>query len=799
MRIRLFLTVSFVLLSLFLCVSCGSGGSSCDEGYTWNSSTGECEKDTEPLPDKDNYVPPTDNEVDDDATSDDSDVEDTDEVSDADEPYTGECVHADGSGVIAIDITQRTMTFGTITSDITLGSSSIGEIWGEHTYTRSTFKIADVDDALSGKSVEMPMDSYRLYYHHILADGKVSDTGVQIGDTVKIDTDKTVALTLPLAQVTGAVTKNGAAFSALTGTNADDTEIVLSNATLSFTISYADFGSYALEIPHGKYALYFKGYFSDASPFFEGQVLPQESGVEVTASGEIAINIPTITTSGSASFPGEAVATGTLVLINNPPFGAIAGTLIADFTSANYAIEMLGGAHTDYTVVYLPTADSYPTNWVKIENWTGFDATGTHNVVLDFGRLYGTISLKGGNFPALTECEATEAICTRGKLKLLSFDGSSSILLKNLGATGDDYAYEALVVRRIASDDPVNPGTTIYTPRKYTLAFESFYNDINGIYEKISFFSEAKYLNNDSVLTAKIDFQKPDETYYTQREIDINITPRTVSGTISFNGAKISCDKDEYIYARNDVTKDEVPIINLRTLTDTTFSVQMPEGSFDFVYDGECLLGNRQKAPVLRDVTVGSDSVTGLDVAIQTSRFFLQYTINGTPYKEWLTAHPEVKKVSFTVGTEGSALRWELTENTEGDTPTLAVLNGEDWDLSMTVITGATGEESESIFPLYSVTNMKADVTVESDVAAVPFETQLTVDGKAMTDASEWRGRLEFGSESFYSITYPKKGATNATGFVLPGVYKVPSPDVLLNGGFDAGVKLRLECLYISD
>jgi hypothetical protein len=294
-----------------------------------------------------------------------------------------------------------------------------------------------------------------------------------------------------------------------------------------------------------------------------------------------------------------------------------------------------------------------------------------------------------------------------------------------------------------------------------------------------------------------VDFQKADESYLTQREIDINIAPKAVSGTVTFNGKAISCDKDEYIYAVNNVTKDEVPIINLKALTDTSFAVQMPEGTYTLVYDGECLLENRHKVPVLRDLSI-SDTVTGVDIAMQTSRFFLAHTINETPYKEWVKAHSEVKSVQFTVGTDGSALRWKLTEKMEGDTPTVAVFNGEDWKLSMAVITGEGEEASEAVFPLYSVKNMKADVTVEADIPAIPFTTQLTVDGKPMKDATEWRGKLEFGSESFYLIKYPHKGTTTAKGFALPGEYDVPTPTVYLNDGFDAKEKLRLECIFID-
>ncbi|MCK5808712.1 hypothetical protein KAH37_06990 [bacterium] len=799
MKIRFFTLVSIILLSLFLFVSCGDSGEKCDDGYTWNSSTGECEKDAGDV-DKDNYQPPVDKDTsgsDGETTDGDSEI-DGDEATDGDTPYTGDCISADDKGVINIDIKQRTLTIGAVTSDITIGSTAIGELWAEHTYTRSMYKLADVDDALSGKKFEIPVASYNIYYRHILATGKTADTGVQVGDTVKIESDKSIDIAIPLVHITGAVTKNGAAFPALTGTNATDTVLVLSNETLTFTISYADFAAYGLDIPTGSYALYFIGYFSDAAPLFEGVVLPQATGFEVTESGEVAIDIPTITTSGSATIDGAPVTAGLIVLIDNPPFGSIAGTLISDIAaSTSYSLEMLGGAHTNYSVVYLPTLDSYPSNWVKVDKWAGFSATASKNISLDFGRLFGVISYKGGEFPPLTECEATELSCTRGKLKLLSFDGTSSITMNNLGATGSDYAYEALVVRRIASVDPVDPEKTIYTPRKYSLAFEGFFNDIKGIYEKIPFLSEAKYLNSDSILTSMVDFQKADESYLTQREIDINIAPRTVSGTVSFNGNAISCDKDEYIYAVNNVTKDEVPIINLNDLTDTSFSVEMPEGTYTLVYDGECLLTKRHKVPVFRDLSV-SDTVSGVDVAMKTSRFLLQHTIDGTPYKEWLKAHTEVKEIIFTVGAEKAALRWELIEKMDGDTPTVAVFNGEDWSLSMSVITGEGEEASESVFPLYTVKNMKADVTIEADIPAIPFTTQLTIDGKVMVDATEWRGKLEFGAESFYLIKYPKKGATAAKGFALPGEYTGPTPTIFLNSGFDAAEKLRLDCIFID-
>ncbi len=803
MRVKLVLAMSVMLFSLFLCVSCGGDGHSCEDGYTWNSDTGECEKDQGGTGDRDSYHPPADTEPNDTDTeapdSDASDSNENDEVADEDTPYVGDCLHADDKGVVTVDIAQKTLTIGSVTSDITLTSDTVGELWGEHTYTRSTFKIADVNGELAGKSFNMPTATYRLYYHHKLPDGKISDTAIQIGDTVDMNKNQTIDIAVPLVHITGKITKNGAAYPALTGNAADATEVVLSNNSLSFTIPYAQFGSFDLTIPKGTYSLYFRGHFSDSAPLFEGTAVPSTSGIEIGESGTIDFDIPTITVTGTAAIDGAPITTGVLVLLNNPPFGAVAGTLISDFSTPNYSLEIVGGSHTDYTVAYMPAADAYPNNWVKVDQWTGLTASGTHDVSLDFGRLYGTISFKGGNFPALTHCNATDATCTRGKLKLISFSGGSSITIKNLGATGDDYTYEALVVRRISSPDPTDPEKTIYSPRKYTLAFESFYNDLTGIYEHAPFLSEAKYMNSDNVLTSVVDFQKADETYLTQREVNINITPRTVSGSITFNGKAVNCDKDEYIFAKNDKTGDEVPVINMKDISGgKTFSFLIPEGSYTLLYDGSCLLGKRQKAPILHDLQISSDDVTDTDIAIKTSRFLLKHTIDGTPYKEWMKAHKEVTAVHFSVGTKNSALRWELTEEDAGETPALSVLSGESWELSMTVVTGKDEEASQATFPLYSVENMKADVSVETDLPLKIFTSQLTIDGKPMSDADRWRGKLEFGTDSFYSIVYPNKGKTTAVGFVLPGEYKVPSPDIMLNGGFDAKEKLRLNCIYVA-
>jgi len=356
--------------------------------------------------------------------------------------------------------------------------------------------------------------------------------------------------------------------------------VTLQSGSYAFEIPYAEFASFTRTLPLGTYTATFSGNLSEGAPVFYGKVLFGNTALAVDGATSAPVDIVTAAVSGSVAVDGAAVDEGVLAIVKDPPLEPIATALVADLGAGkNYDVEVIANEGVAYTVIYLADAADYPYSMLRIAQWGDLAPAVTGGVTLDLGRVHGTLSLgaAGTPFPALTSCQPSEAQCTRGKLKATSM-ASGTVILKDLGASGDDHAYSALLVRRQKVCEDIDCTTFKYTAQPFSLIFESYFNDVAGMINYLPFATKVSVNGNDSFqFVSGSDFT-------TDMQLDIVVAPTAVSGTVTFDGAAVSGATGDMLFVRDTTTQAETPVVNLSSLSGGVFSFRAPAGSYHVVY-----------------------------------------------------------------------------------------------------------------------------------------------------------------------------------------------------------------------
>ncbi|HOW52268.1 MAG TPA: hypothetical protein PLV42_09530 [bacterium] len=791
---RRYLVLAGCLFTLLYAGSCDSDSTgNCPVGYHWDDLTGQCEQDTsEP-----------DNEKDIDIVKDDPLVEDADDIvtdeilPDADS-YTGSCLYAVEGGSITFDVKIHALTIGAITvggaADDTLVA---GELWAENDDTKDEFKVADLTPALTGETFGLAEGTYNFFYRGAKANAAdPSHTAVPMQEKVIIAAAKTLDIDLPLYELSGSVTKNGAAYPALTGTDATDTKLTIQSGTYSFEIPYSEFASFSRVMPKGNYTVSFTGRLAAGAPLFTGKALFGATAIALTGDTSAPIDLLTTTVSGTATVDGAAVDAGVLAIVKDPPLEPISVALIPDLSATkDYNVEVLSNTGITYVVVYLASLADYPYSFQKLVEWADLTPKTTGAVSLDFGLVQGTISLKtpGGPFPALTACTAAEAQCFRGRLKALSFSGGT-VILKNLGVSGDDYTYEGLLVRRqkICDDDAcANP---TYTPRAFSLSFESYFNDIEGMTNYLPFSTKVAINGAETFQFTDGGGQFTDEL-----TLDPVIAPVAVSGTVTFNGAAAAAAAGDMLFVRDVETQTETPVINLKDLAGGAYTFAVPAGSYHVVYKGGFYLGYEQRAVIDTDLTAAAADITAKTLDIGTAKIALGITVNGESLADYLTAHPEIDHYDLSAANDKNTIGSAVIPVVEAQPdPYIQVLKSPSWDLYLNLYVKEGSESSVFRSLVAQLVNVSTDTTAEKELAVVAFTGDLTANGAAVTGAATARGFIEISGDTRAKVFFPASGTQAARFLLSPGEYGTPNPQLTLDGGFDLMQKITAPCIFVE-
>jgi hypothetical protein len=793
---RLFL-IFIVVSALLFSVSCGGGDKNdkCPEGYTWNGS--ECEKDSVINPDKDTIVnydedPKNDTDPADDDSENDESGSDDDSTS-----YTGDCTEVKAGGTLEINVQTKNLTIGEITINGESDDTNLsGELWGENKATLSEFKIADIDGTLSGKKFKIPVGRYDFLFKSASYENRIT----LLENIDMASGDRTLDFEIPLFHFTGSVLKNGAAFTVEAGME-DATKIKLKSGTYEKIIPYSDFGAFDVVVPKGTYSVYFEGQLASGQGVFKGTILSSTNGIEIEEDVDSGINVETVTFSGNAVNEGYDVSTGQIIIVENPPFDNPSAVIIPDLATKAYSVTMTKGAQ--FNVLYLPETDSYPVKYIKLELWDDLSAGKTHDIILDFARLHGTVTFLGNaSLPSVSEC--TGADCTRGKLKLAGFD-YSSLVIKDFGTTGEDLTYDALVVRRTKNivPDPENPpdGTkVVYNPKTYTMNFESHLNNVKGAFEYSPFTLPLKYLNSESVPVSNFTFQNVAEEYVLEKEINFNITPMLVEGTVTLNGSAFTTEKDDLIKIR-DLNGIETPVINLSELSDGTFSFLVPTGEYDVIYEGEGVLGSEFKTYIERNLNV-TGNMSGQTLGITTSKIVLGLSINGTPFKEWAQNNKTLNDYQIVVNPDKTAANYliDIVKPTDGDWHG-EVISGLTINAYLDLFFTSSEKEKKSFMriPLLVSHSMSSDKTVDTSFNITEYSTTVKINSSAVTGASDYIAQLQIQGQNRTEVFYPASGTEAAKALFRSGEHKSPRPELILNEGFDTKQTIELNCIYFGE
>lgn len=791
---RRYLVVAVSLLTALYVISCDNGtDKNCPDGYHWDDSTGQCEVDTsEPDNAQDLDI------VKDDALIEDGDTVMPDQIIPDDDIYTGSCLYATPGGTIAFDIAVHTVTIGAITVGGAVNDTLVaGELWAENDATKSEFLVAALTPALAGESFGFPAGTYNFYYRGVKANPTdPTPTGIAIREKVAITGAKTLDIDLPLYELSGGVTKNGGAFPALTGTDATDTKVTLTAGTYSFEVPQSEFASFTRVVPKGNYAVTFTGHLSDGAPLFTAKALFDGTAIAVTGATSAPIDLVTTIVSGTATIEGVAVDTGVLALAKNPPMEAISVALIPDLgATKSYNIEVLSNEGIAYTVIYLSSLADYPYSFQKILKWPDLAPATTGAVILDFGTVHGTISLgtAGGTFPALTTCTAAEAQCSRGRLKATSFAGGT-VILKDLGVSGDDYAYSGLLVRRqkYCNDEACSAPT--YSPRAFALTFDSYFNDIEGMTDYLPFTATVRVNNVES-----FQFTDGGGNFTDDLTLDAVLAPVAVSGTVTFNGTAAAAAPGDMLFARDVDTQSEVPVIDLGALTGGAYSFNLPAGSYHVVYKGDNYLGYEQRGVIDTDLTVSSAAVTGKTLDIGTAKIQLDLTVNGGAPADFLTARPEVDHYDLSAANDKNALGASVIPVVEAQPyPYIQVLKSSAWDIYLNFYIKEGNDSSVFRFPVTQLDNVSGDTVAAADIDIVPFTGTLTANGADINGATAARGFIEVSGETRAKIYFPPAGTAAARFLLAPDEYGTPNPQMTLGDGFDFAQRVQTSCIYVG-
>lgn len=783
------LLIILTLLSFSLFYSCGGSEKKCDEGYSLID--GECVKDT--TGNNDDYIP-VDNEQPDDTTDDEDGDDSLDEKNDSDEePYTGTCIEIEKDGTLNVDITTKALTIGTVKLKGTEKTDGIyGQLWAENTSTLSEFKVSNIDADLSGKTFGFPEGEYNFFFRENSADNRIS-----IVEGIEITSDRTLDVELPIYHLTGSVKKNSAVITVDAEQEAS-TLVTLKSGTYEYTIPYADFAAFDIVVAEGTYSVKFEGQLTAGGSVFKSSVTLTDGDIEVMAEAARDINIETVTYSGNAVNKGYNVEIGQLAIVETPPFNDLSAVIIPDLTTKAYSVEVI--KNSGYEVIYLPGADSYPTRYIKLETWDDFSGNKSHDISIDFARLYGSITfLNNSILPSVSKCDLGEG-CSRGKLKVVGFD-ATSLLVKDFGTTGNDFTYEVLLVRRTETvvPDPENEGSTIvaYNPKTYRMNFESHLNNVTGGFTSIPFTISLKYPNNDGLQVPNFTFQNVSEEYLLEREINFNIAPLTVEGSITLNGSAFVSDKDDFIILK-DESGIETPAINIKDFTDGTFSFMVPAGEYNVIYSGSGILGTAFRTNIDEGFDISSNK-SDVVFDLRTAKILLDFDVNGTPFNEWAASREDLEKTMIVVNPKNTAAAYLIDITTPGEgVPFGEILAGSKVNAYLDCFFKNDNKDSFTRTALLAGHQMTSDTAAEIPVNMTPFKTILTLNGKKISGTTEYQAMFKILGNNKTELYYPSSGSAINAMF-KSGEHKSPNPEIVLNDGFDTKQAITFGCIYLSE
>ncbi|MBR6422817.1 hypothetical protein IKS86_08925 [bacterium] len=810
-----------LLAAVVLLVSCGGSKKSqdsCPDGYDWSGT--DCVKRTDQSDSGDSTVTDTDTPSDDGDTADDTEPDedaDTEEPDNEQSDYNGSCKEIRSGDAYEINVETNKLTIGNVTINGKSDNAALyGEIWAENRETLSEFKLGDVNSEFSGKTVNIPKGRYSFAFRPVSSANKVAIEGL---DNVDMSVgDKKLDFDLPLYHLTGKVLNNSDAAFTVEESYQESTQLVVKNGAFEKVLPYSEFAAYDLLLPKGTYSVYFKGQLAAGEGIFEGTVIDSSQAFAVEEDTERDIKIQTITFTGSIAKKGYAddgyeVNKGQLILVENPPLGAKNGVVVSDLSAASaYSITVTAGAKLN--LLYLPEADSYPVRYIKLETWSSETETpASHNITLDFGRVYGKITFLGGNsFPTLTNC--SEADCTIGKLKAtletLSMDEAISLVVKDLGTDLDTdeegnvvgATYDALLVRRnfFKYTDSEGQEKSEYIGKTYAMNFESHLNDIKGGFTALPFSVPATYTNSEGNKVSSFAFYVTEadgtKTWLTEKNIDIDVSPSKVTGKITLNGSTFETDKSDFIKLK-DSSGIEYPVLNFSELSGGEFTFYAPKGTYDVLYDGEHILLNSFKTYIEHDFEIGGNGNTH-DFEIKTGSVALDFNVNGTPFAEWVEAQKNLDDMGLAVNIDKTASDFVLDLSKKEGKYVAEVLLGSTVNayLELVFADKVSSEKSYSRIRLLSSQNMTSGITVKDDLTLVKSDISVKLNGNAVK-ASGYAAKLRIQGTNSSEIFCPAETAVSA--FFKKGEYKSPTPELFLNEGFEAKHKIPLKCLYFGE
>ena len=794
---------SILLISaLFLVVSCGGGSkdsnTSCPDGYHWSGA--DCVKDGSGDT-GDSTVTDTDTPTDDGDTADDTEPDedaDTEENDSEQSDYTGDCTEIRSGDTYEINVETKKLTVGEVKiNGEALGSDAYGEIWAENKGTLDEFKVGDVNSELSGKTMNFPKGRYNFAYRPVSSANKVI-----IAENIDLMSgDRTLDFDLPLFHLKGKVVNNSDAVFTVEEAYQDSTQLVLKTGTFEKVVPYSEFAGYDLLLPKGNYSVYFKGQLAAGQGNFEGTVFDNSSALAIEEDTDKDIKIQTINFAGSIVKDGYAVSGGQLVLVENPPLGSVSGVVVSDLSDAtSYNVTVTAGA--DLYLLYLPETGSYPVRYIKLETWNAGTADpSAHNITLDFGRVYGKIKFLGGNdFPTVSKC--TEADCTAGKLKAVGFD-ASSFVIKDFGTDtvpdeDGNITYEGLLVRRLPITD--SEGNVQYLQKTYSMNFESYLNDVSGIFSGLPFAVPATYANSEGNQVSSFSFAVTQAdgttTWLTEKEMDLNVAPSRVAGKITLNGSAFETEKADFIKLK-DESGIEYPVLNLSEISGGNFSFYVPAGTYDVIYDGQSIISADFKTYIERGLEVVADN-NSHDFEIKTGKVTLDFNVNGTPFAEWVEKQKALEDIGLAVNIDKTANDFVLDLSKKDGKYVAEVLLGSTVNayLELAFVDKVASEKSYSRIPLLSSHNMTSGTTVKNDLTLIDFNLAVKLNGNAVK-ASDYAAKLRIQGSNSSEIYCPAEGSVGA--FFKKGEYKTPVPELYLNEGFDTKQGIALDCIYFGE
>ena len=794
---------SILLISaLFLVVSCGGGSkdsnTSCPDGYHWSGA--DCVKDGSGDT-GDSTVTDTDTPTDDGDTADDTEPDedaDTEENDSEQSDYTGDCTEIRSGDTYEINVETKKLTVGEVKINGTaIDSDAYGEIWAENKGTLDEFKVGDVNSELSGKTMNFPKGRYNFAYRPVSSANKVV-----IAENIDLSSgDRTLDFDLPLYHLKGKVVNNSDAVFTVEDAYQDSTQLVLKTGTFEKVIPYSEFAGYDVLLPKGAYSVYFKGQLAAGQGNFEGTVFDSSAAITIEGDLDKDIKVQTITFAGSIVNEGYAVSGGQLILVENPPLGALNAIVVSDLASeTSYNITVTTGAQLN--LIYLPEAGSYPVRYIKLETWNAaMTDTSAHNIVLDFGKVHGKIKFMGGNtFPTVSKC--TEADCTIGKLKATGFD-ASSFVVKNFGKdlVADEegnITYEALLVRRLSIKD--NEGNVQYLQKTYSMNFESYLNDVSGIFLGLPFAVPATYANSEGNQVSSFSFAVTQAdgttTWLTEKEMDLNVAPGKVAGKVTLNGSTFETDKADFIKLK-DENGIEYPVLNLSELSGGNFSFYVPEGTYDVIYDGKGILSTDFKTYIERDLEIGAGE-NSHELEIKTGKVTFDFNVNGTPFAQWAEEQKGLEAIGLAVNIDKTASDFVLDLSKKDGKYVAEVLLGSTVNayLELAFADKVSSEKSYTRIPLLSSHNMTSGATIKNDLTLIDFNLAVKLNGKAVT-ASNYAAKFRLQGTNSSEIYCPAEGSVGAV--FKKGEYKTPAPELYLNEGFDTKQGIAINCIYFGE